>query len=228
MELKSAQQIIKILQDEKVNSYNLKNQVNPPKLVHKAPENKSKKKWISSKANHTSENSKMVKHKIRILGDSHSRGLANELKCKLTQEFEIQGMVKPGCTVDKLVSSSTLDPKDLTMSDVCIVWGCTNDVGRNETIAGIRVLRHFVGSHSHTNVIVLSVPQRHDLTETSCVNLEVKVFNRMLDKLKKAYQNLTVVTVDTNRDFYTRHGLHLNSREETFSKQSRCCDNRSV
>jgi hypothetical protein len=34
MELKSAQQIIKILQDEKVNSYNLKNQVNPPNLVH--------------------------------------------------------------------------------------------------------------------------------------------------------------------------------------------------
>jgi hypothetical protein len=70
-------------------------------------------------------------------------------------------------------------------------------------------LRHFVGSHSHTNVIVLSVPQRHDLTETSCVNLEVRVFNRMLDKLKKAYQNLTV---DTNRDLYTRHGLHLNSQ----------------
>jgi exonuclease III len=126
-------------------------------------------------------------------------------------------MVKPGCTVNKLVSSSSLDLKDLTMSDVCIVWGGSNDVGRNETIAGIRALRHFIGSHSHTNVIVFSVPQRHDLTENSCVNLEVKVFNKMLDKLKKVYQNLTVVTVDTNRDLYTRHGFHLNSQGKKHS-----------
>jgi hypothetical protein len=58
-----------------------------------------------------------VKHKIRIIGDSHARGLANELKDKLTCEFQSQGMVKPGSTLDKLDS----DLKDLSMSDVCIV-----------------------------------------------------------------------------------------------------------
>jgi hypothetical protein len=34
----------------------------------------------------------------------------------------------------------------------------------------------------------------------------------MLDKLKKVFQNLYVVRVDSDRDLYTRHGLHLNAQ----------------
>jgi hypothetical protein len=34
-----------------------------------------------------------AKHKIRILGDSYARGLAKELKYKLNQEFEVQGVI---------------------------------------------------------------------------------------------------------------------------------------
>jgi hypothetical protein len=40
VELKSAQQIIRILHDEKANSYNLKNQVNLPNLIDKLSEDK--------------------------------------------------------------------------------------------------------------------------------------------------------------------------------------------
>jgi hypothetical protein len=52
----------------------------------------------------------------------------------------------------------------------------------------------------------------HDLAPNSCVNLEVQVFNRILDKLKNGFQNLSVVTVDSDRDPYARHGLHLNAQ----------------
>ena len=38
------------------------------------------------------------------------------------------------------------------------------------------------------------------------------MFNRKLEKLKKVYLNLSVVTVDSARDLFTRHGLHLNSQ----------------
>jgi hypothetical protein len=37
------------------------------------------------------------------------------------------------------------------------------------------------------------------------------MFNRKLEKLKKLYPNLTVVSVDTARNFFTRSGFHLNS-----------------
>jgi hypothetical protein len=92
------------------------------------------------------------------------------------------------------------------------VWEGTNDVGRNETIVGIRALKDFVSSHKHTNVVILNVPLRHDLAPNSCVNHEVRVFNRMLGKLRKVHLNLLVVTVDSDRDLYTRHEFHLNAQ----------------
>ena len=46
----------------------------------------------------------------------------------------------------------------------------------------------------------------------SCVNEEVKVFNRKLRKHLKACNNTQMVEVDSNRDYYTRHGLHLNQK----------------
>jgi hypothetical protein len=78
------------------------------------------------------ENKDKVKHKIRIIGDSHARGLANELKYNLTYEYESQGMVKPRSPLCKLVNTCDSDLKDLTMSDVCIVCEGSSDVSRNE------------------------------------------------------------------------------------------------
>jgi hypothetical protein len=52
-----------------------------------------------------------VKHKIQILGDSHARGLANELKYKLTCDYEIVGVTKPGSTLVNLVNTTSTDLK---------------------------------------------------------------------------------------------------------------------
>jgi hypothetical protein len=81
------------------------------------------------------------KHKIKILGDNHARGLANEL----TRDYEIQGVIKPGSTLVNLVNTTPSDQKTLQrVIDVCIVWGGSNDVGRNEATMGIRALKHFI------------------------------------------------------------------------------------
>jgi hypothetical protein len=75
-----------------------------------------------------------------------------------------------------------------------------------------------VSSLNHTNVIVIEVPHRHDPVPNSCVNSEVLMFNRKLKKLKEVYSNLTLVSVDTAHDFFTRSGFHLNSlREKAYS-----------
>jgi hypothetical protein len=68
-----------------------------------------------------------------------------------------------------------------------------------------------VQGHSK-NVIVISAHHRYDLSQTSCVNQEVKVFNRKLCKYLKTYNNTQIVEVDSNKDYYTRHGLHLNRK----------------
>jgi hypothetical protein len=110
------------------------------------------------------------------------------------------------------VKTTHSDLKTLTKRDVCIVWGGTHDVGRNESNIGIRALKDFVSTHDHTNVFVINVPHRYDLAPTSCINHEVKAFNRNLGKQRKVHKNLSVINVDLDSKLYTRHGLNLNPK----------------
>jgi hypothetical protein len=62
------------------------------------------------------------------------------------------------------------------------------------------------------NATVPNVPHRHDLVPNSCVNYEVKVFNRKQGRQSKVHKNVSVITVDLDRDLYTRYGLHFNAK----------------
>ena len=63
--------------------------------------------------------------------------------------------------------------------------------------------------HSQTNVQVVNVPNRFDLEAHSFVNYEVNTFNRKLYKYMKSFQNATTVEVTSDRDNFTKHGLHV-------------------
>jgi hypothetical protein len=56
----------------------------------------------------------------------------------------------------------------------------------------------------------MSAPNRHDLADTSCVNVEVAKFNRKLSKLMKVHAHVNVNNTVNLRECYTRHGMHLN------------------
>ena len=58
----------------------------------------------------------------------------------------------------------------------------------------------------------MSVLCRYDLDPKSCVNDEVKVYNGKLKKHSKVFGNTSVKEVDSNRDLFTRHDLHMNSK----------------
>jgi RNase H-fold protein (predicted Holliday junction resolvase) len=95
-----------------------------------------------------------------------------------------------------------------------VVWGGTRGVGRNETEKGLNQIKNFARKHNHTNVIVMSVPHRYNLESTLCVNNEVKVYNRELKKHLKVFSDTCVIEVDSYRNFFTRHGLHMNSKDK--------------
>jgi hypothetical protein len=71
-------------------------------------------------------------------------------------------------------------------------------------------MKDFVARQNHTNLVLITVPHRHDLQESSCVNGAVKMFNRKLKKYSKAFENVHLVEVENCRVPYTNHGLHLN------------------
>ena len=75
----------------------LESTANCPKDIE---ERKMIKSRIQNVRNKTKKENK-IKQKIITMGDSHTRGMAKELKYRLNQEFEIQGIIKHGSTCDK-------------------------------------------------------------------------------------------------------------------------------
>jgi len=69
----------------------------------------------------------------------------------------------------------------------------------------------FLINANHTNVILLTAPHRHDLITNSCVNKEVEVFNKKLHKKVERFRKVKIIEVVNERNYYTRHGQHLNS-----------------
>jgi hypothetical protein len=56
--------------------------------------------------------------------------------------------------------------------------------------------------------------------KSSCVNNEIKSFNRKLMKSVRAYQHASILEVSNDRKLFTNHGLHLNGLgKEVLSKQ---------
>jgi len=76
----------------------------------------------------------------------------------------------------------------LTKKDIVVVWGAANDVARYETNNALTYITEFAKLRKHTNVLLVSVPTRFDLLQTSCVNREVTSYNRKLYKRMKQFE----------------------------------------
>jgi hypothetical protein len=91
--------------------------------------------------------------------------------------------------------------------------GGSIDVAKNEAKNCLFHLKDFVSRNKATKFILMPLPYRYDLME-SCVNTEIKVFNRKLDKVMKTHKNVRILDLELDRSCFTNHGLHLNSSGE--------------
>ena len=98
----------------------------------------------------------------------------------------------------------------MTPKGVMVVCGGSNNISKSESIKGLKQVTQFVQNRGNTNVIILNVPHRFDLEESSCVNKEVEIFNRKLKRIMKRYNHTEVIDMSINMDHYTKHGLHMN------------------
>ena len=111
-------------------------------------------------------------HCIIIVGDSHSEGCATNVKSYLTDNYNVQGLVKSGTFSDILTKTETNVMKNLTKNVFLILWSGANDVAKNNTMKAFRYLVDFDKNSSHNNIIFASAPHRHDLMSSSRVNEE--------------------------------------------------------
>jgi lysophospholipase L1-like esterase len=107
-------------------------------------------------------------------------GCADLLNQNLNREFGVSGFVKPGAKTSDILDTNI--DKDMSKDDVIVVCAGTNDISKNSAKEGLRNIINFVRRNSHTNIMVMEVLHRHDLVDWSCVNKEVRSFNRHLAK----------------------------------------------
>jgi len=169
---------------------------------------------LTSKSNtvkrQTTKSSNRKDHKVLIIGDSHTRLCATNIKSEIRDKYDVQGLVKPDAGAGILVNTANSDITNLTKNDVVIFCGGANDIAKNNFKMALRHIRNFIKSNNHTNIILVSVPHTYDLMQSSCVNNEIRSFNRKLMKSVTAYQHASFLEMVSDRKLFTNHGLRLN------------------
>jgi hypothetical protein len=107
------------------------------------------------------------------------------------------------------MKSAKSDMRKFTRDDFLILCCGSNDAINNNLRKVFYEVTNFVKSDNQTNVILISIPYRHD-SKNFHTNSEIKIFNRKLCKLAKIFSYVNVIEVDNNRQLFTAHGSHLN------------------
>lgn len=150
------------------------------------------------------------KPKITVIGDSFTRGMAGEIAHNLENNFEVIGHVKTGAGMKIITETAEQEISTSTKKDIVVIWGAANDIARNEANKALTHITDFVKLREHTNVLIISVPTRFDLIQTSCVNREVTSYNRKLHKRMKQFEHVRLIDSESQRKYYTQHGMHMN------------------
>ena len=151
-------------------------------------------------------------HKVKIVGDSYFRGIAPKIDQYLNTKFKVCSWIKPGATTKETVNTLGSNLKCLGTQDVIVVNGGMNDIDSkiNQNHKVLAHMTQFIQDNVHSNVVIVNTPPRHDIESNSITDIEIQAVNRKLNKIAKAYNNVTIVDSNLRRECVTRHGLHRN------------------
>jgi hypothetical protein len=92
-------------------------------------------------------------HKMKIIGDSHLKGLAARINQYLNTKFEVCSSIKPGASANQLAHSQEMVFMCLGREDVIVINGGTNGIDNNSTKRnGISVMMtQFMQKYNNTN-----------------------------------------------------------------------------
>ena len=129
------------------------------------------------------KNSSEAKHNVVITGNSHARGSASRLQHNLGKDYVVSSFVKPGAQIKVITATANEERKSLKSEDVLVIWGGSNNISKNNMREAISNVSELVKESKEANIMLISVPHRHDLIPESCVNKEVWKYNRLMRKV---------------------------------------------
>jgi len=83
-----------------------------------------------------SKHASQKEHKVMILGDSHTRRCAAEVKHLLRTDFEVLGSINPGAGTKTIKDTASAKIQQLTKEDVLVLWGGSNYIATNNSLVG--------------------------------------------------------------------------------------------
>jgi lysophospholipase L1-like esterase len=95
--------------------------------------------------------------------------------------------------------------KCLGTQDVILMNGGSNDIGsnRNQIHTVLAQMKQFIQENTHSNIIIVNIPPRHEMSRNSVTNLGIQAANRKLNKIAKAYNNVTIIESNLHRKYFT-------------------------
>lgn len=162
--------------------------------------------------------------KMLICADSHGKNLAWTINENKNLEHEAVGFVKPNGLADHVLDSYNIKGEQLNADDVLVILCGTNDVSINKSQNAVNSISSAIENVNKKHTVVLvDLPNRYDLVEWSCVNVEVKKTNAHLKELSNKHSNVILVEASkAERRMHTRHGLHLNQEGKGWLARQIC------
>ena len=178
-------------EEQQMETYKLKRTTKGRKLMDPTNPGESMKTKMKKKMQRKMQ--MKPQKKITLIGDSHVRGLAAELRTLIGSEYSISTTFMPGAGLQSITKLVQRQIETHTKSDTVIIYGGSNDVYRNESQLGLTNLNTFAKLRTNTKVMIVTAPPIHDLSPESCVNKEITAFNRKLHKIKRNKELVKVV-----------------------------------
>jgi hypothetical protein len=128
--------------------------------------------------------------------------------------------VKPKAGLTELLNTSKYDLSKLTRTDIIIMIGRSNGIDKSVHGKNLTSIVNFLDGTQNTNVILVEVPVRYNIGARSHINEQIENYNKKRNKVTKSFKHVKLVKVTTNREHFTKHGLHLNNKhKEIMSKE---------
>lgn len=162
----------------------------------------------------------IIKPRIVLVGDSHARGVAGEILHQSDHHIEPTGYVKPNAGISELISTARNVSGQLTKKDKLVMIAGTNDIDTHSHNLNLTSIVNLLQDTQNTNIILAEIPVRYDAGARSHISAEIESYNRKLQKVTKGFQHVSLVKGTSNRELFTKHGLHLNVKgKEIFTKE---------
>lgn len=176
--------------------------------------NKFPKNLTDLKAAHLNKlKRKKIGSKIAIVSDSHGRGLSEIINNRCSEEVEVCGLVSPGATFSQVLSK--IDPELYTDKDYVVLIGGSNDVPLEASSAQnfYENLSLHLDRLKSTNIILCTLPYRHDHDVQHDIHNKVLTINRYITDLASQHEHIKILDLYMiERHHHSKHGQHFNRR----------------